>query len=391
MFGFQQEVTLLYSYWSATPGLPDSVTTFNSLQKALTSPPMSVEALYDGESTIHVLINTAAGSLEDYPFDITTNQYRARIVLASDAHNADSIDPNSNNYLGTCGLSAMFDAAGQMHISYWTAGDHILQRSYSYNPATNTLTSVSNFLQLDSAGNASHPALAVSPLDGSTTVAWVSEATSPARILARSRSSSGAWGAIEAVSQYPVWTSYNNGKNIDQGPTLAISKAGTKYLAYVESWEPMVGTSPVIYAYGRIHVVQQSGSGWVDERLPYFTHNPSLALRDRGSLPDEVAIFGHGSHWNPGTDLECSEDPTNPPSSSVSEPEHNMCVIRRGPGGWEAPRLVKRGQPGFSDYDTSVSIKWSVLGRNRPGTVEFLLTEAGPSYFTNPQLYYGRW
>jgi hypothetical protein len=85
-------------------------------------------------------------------------------------------------------------------------------------------------------------------LDGSVTAVWISQASSPAQILAKTKRS-GSWGGIETVSNSPVWTSTDSGISIDQGPSLMIGPDGTKYLAYIENWRI---TAP--YDYGRIHL-----------------------------------------------------------------------------------------------------------------------------------------
>jgi hypothetical protein len=115
-----------------------------------------------------------------------------------------------------------------------------------------------NFVQVDTAGNANHPSVAISPADNSLIVAWVSEADNPPKIRTRIRASNGTWGAIQSASIASVWTSTDWGINIDQGPSLIIDPTGTKHLAYIQSFEATVGD------YGRIHYVTDTGSGWVD-------------------------------------------------------------------------------------------------------------------------------
>ena len=65
----------------------------------------------------------------------------------------------------------MVDLTGNLHVVYWTNGNHILHGAYTYNSATNALASVSSFFQVDTAGGANHPSVAISPTDNSLMVA----------------------------------------------------------------------------------------------------------------------------------------------------------------------------------------------------------------------------
>src|SRR4029079_10847013 len=106
-----------------------------------------------------------------------TNTFKAPFVVASGNPTV------SGDYIGTSGVSGLFDPAGTLHLAYWSSGNHITYRSYTYDGQTNTFTLHDGPTQLDASGKTNHPALAISPLDNSVTVAWVSEATSPVKIL----------------------------------------------------------------------------------------------------------------------------------------------------------------------------------------------------------------
>jgi hypothetical protein len=198
-------------------------------------------------------------------------------------------------------------------------------------------------------------------LDGSLTVAWISEATNPAKILGRVRSSAGAWGSVETVSTGAVWTSIYFGVNIDQGPSLIIGSGGTKHLAYIENYDATGD-------YGRIHYVSNSGSGWVDQALNAYSHDPAVAFK----AASEVYIIGHGH-----------------PQNSSCKSLDDMCTIKRSVGGvWGNPQLFA-AHAGSNSFDGSPSVKWSVVGYNRPQIIEFLFISIIDSYNT-PTLYYAR-
>ena len=355
IFTSQQSSNTLRVYRTSNPGLPDTTNDFAApLELNESSEPISVDALYDGEHVIHVLINTQAGEVKDYPFDTVTNTFQSPITLA-----ANSGTVSSDLYIGTSGISGMLDANGIMHIVYWTNNDHIIYGAYTYNSKANTLTPTRASEQVDLSGSANHPVLAISPLDGSITVAWVSQTNDPAQILARTYlSSTDTWGNIDIVSTAPVWVSSDNGINIDQGPSLLIDQAGTKHLVYIEQIDYAVGD------YGRIHYVMNNGGGWADESLNAFSHDPALALNGAGML----YIIGHGH-------------PLNPTCRSMDE----MCVIQKNEG-WENPIIFASPPSGFS-FDSSPSVKWSVIGFNRPNTIEFIFFMT-PYY--NTTVYYGR-
>lgn len=350
--------TILHAYWTTTPGLPNDQSAFKgSAQVTESGIPMSVDAVYDGGNIIHVLVVTQSdGKVKDYPFDISTDTFKSPITLASDSHTV------SGDYIGSSGVSGMVDKNGTtLHVAYWTNMNHVNHRAYSYTSSTNTLTPTSEFVQVDSSGNANHPSIAISPADNSLTIAWVSQADSPARIRARTRSSDGIWGAVESVSTAPVWTSVNFGINIDQGPSLVINSKGTKQLTYIEN-------NDATNDYGHIHYVFDNGSGWTDQAVNAYTHDPALALNSAG----EMYIIGHGHPLDLASACSSMDD---------------MCTIKKNTGGtWNIPQLFAT-HSGSLSFDSSPSVKWSVVGFNRPETIEFLFF-ATP--YQTPTLYYGR-
>jgi hypothetical protein len=356
----QQQSTTLRVYWTFAPGWPNSAADFGSTLIAASAGPISLDSVYDGADTIHVFVNAQDGTLKDYPFNISQHTFRAAITLVA------SGNPTvSGDYYASCGVSGALDQNGVLHLAYWSNGNHITHRAYTYNSASNTLTQIGNSFQVDTAGSANHPAVAVSPFDNSLTVAWVSEAATPKRILARTRTSAGAWGSIETPSNAPVWTSTDSGINIDQGPSLIISQNGTKHLTYIEDWKT-VGPP---YDYGQIHYVVNTGSGWIDQALTAYTHDPALALNSRGDL----YIIGHGYPLNPGTACKSVED---------------MCTIHKNNNGtWGDPQLFV--QHASNSFDTSPSVKWSAVGFNAPETIEFLITSIVGDY-SHSTIYYAR-
>jgi hypothetical protein len=346
-----QYTTTIRAYWTGAAGLPNASSDFSGAAQVSDSADLiTLDAVYDGGNIVHVLVFTRAGNLKDYPFDTSTNSFKSALTIAT------GLPTFSGDYIGSSGTSGGVDSTGKLHIAYWSASDHITHRAYTYNAGSNSLTPVEGPTQLDTAGSANHPVLAVSPLDDSVTVAWVSEAANPAKILARTRSSGGAWGSVETVSTAPVWTSRNAGVNIDQGPSLIIDGGGMRHLAYMENWDATNN-------YGRIHYATSPGSGWTDQQLASYTHGPTVALNSAG----EIYILGHGY-------------PLNASCTSLAE----ICTIKKNSNGaWGTPQLFL-SLPGS---DTSVSVKWSAVGFNRPETIEFLFF--GGTY-NSPTLYYGR-
>ncbi len=355
IFANQDSSTLLRVYQTNNAGFPNAGSDFAApIQVTESSALISVDAVYDGSSIIHVLINTQNGDIKDYPFDTTTNTFKSSITLASDGGTV-GVAP----YVGTSGISGMMEPGGTLHVAYWTNGDHILHRAYTYNSVTNILTSTGGFTQVDPAGNANHPALAISPVNNSLTVAWVSEANNPPQILTRTRQSNGSWGAIETAGAAPVWTSASNGINIDQGPSLIVDSAGTRHMVYIEEVDNSVGD------YGRIHYVSNNGSGWVDQPLAAFSHDPAIAINSAG----QIYIIGHGH-------------PLNASCTSMDQ----MCTIKKNGASWDNPVLFASPPSGFS-FDASPSVKWSVVGFNRADVIEFIFFMTP---YNAPALYYGR-
>ncbi len=357
IFTNQEGTGVVRAYRTINAGLPADASAFAApVQLIETSNPISLDAVYDGGSYIHVFMNLLNGSVKDYPFDITTNTFRSPTLLASNGGSVSSV-----LYGGTSGAAGMQDTSGNLHVVYWTNGNHILHRAYSYNGSTNTLTALGAFTQVDTAGSANHPALAVSPVDNSLTVAWVSEADNPARIRTRTRSSSGVWSSVQSASTAPVWTSTDNGLNIDQGPSLIVDTGGVKHITYIQAFDPASGD------YGRVHYLRDSGSGWVDQALSIFTHDPALALNSSG----EFYIIGHGH-----------------PKNSSCRSEDDMCFTKRNSNGtWGTPQLFAARPSVSNSFDTSPSVKWSVVGFNRPETIEFLFASTP---YNDPTIYYAR-
>lgn len=365
VFANQQYSTRLWAYWTTAAGLPSAQTDFaGSASLSDGANLISVDAVYDGSSTIHVLVNTQAGLLKDYAFDLATNTFKPALTLASDSYAV------SGDYLGSSGVSGMVDQSGALHVAYWSNGNHILHTAYTYDSASNLLTPMAAAMQVDTASvAANHPAVAVSPVDNSLTVVWVSE-SEPAQILARTRTRAGVWGSVETVSTGPVWTSPYFGVNIDQGPSLVITSDGTQLLAYIENWDDTGN-------YGHVHYAANTGTGWVDQALGMWTHDPALAVNSAGG----VYILGHGH-------------PKNADTYGAGSPcldMRDMCFLKKnGDGTWAAPQLLA-GHTGESDsFDSSPSVKWGVVGWNRPETVEFLFFSVVNGDYGNPTLYYAR-
>ncbi|MEZ4671858.1 MAG: hypothetical protein R3E39_28475 [Anaerolineae bacterium] len=350
-----QYKTEIAIYWTGTPGLPQAGD-FDQLQMInIKAEPISVDAVYDGADIIHILVNTRAPALYDYALNIRTNTVQPPITVPAHPATIEGV------YMGTSGLSGMFDAEGMLHIAYWSNDDHIMYQPFRYDVAQNTLTEAEPATQVDSAGSANHPVLAVSPVTQAVTIAWVSEYENPAAIRARTRSESGEWGKEERVSTAPVWTSTSAGINIDQGPSLVIDHEDTQHLVYIEDY----GSDG---EYGHVHYVYKAStdSKWADVPLAMYSHDPAVALNDRGG----VFIVGHGAE--------------------ATGENVNMYVSRKQQDGlWSELELIATPQPGDS-LDSSVSVKWSVVGWNRPDLVEFVFFAAHQGDYDNATLYYGR-
>ncbi len=364
IFSSAQDWDVVRTYRTLNPGFPESAADFApAIEFTESRNIISVDAVYDGGNIIHVIINTLGGEAKDYPFDTTTNSYKPAITLATDGGVI-----AYGMYVGTSGVTGMVDLNGTIHFAYWRNNNHILHRAYTYDSASNSLTPTGDFFQVDTSGNANHPVLAVSPKDNSVTIAWVSEADSPAKILTRARANNGSWGSVESASTASVWIFHENGINIDQGPSLLIDSTGMKHMTYIESCCVLGGG--VNAEYGLVHYVTDSGSGWVDTTLSIFTHDPAMAQDSSGNL----YIIGHGHPNNSAGDSACR--------SSMD----NMCYIKKVPGGsWGDPILV--ATPPGNSFDSSPSVKWSVVGFNRPEVVEFIFFMTP---YDKPTVYYAR-
>jgi hypothetical protein len=348
-------------YWTNDSGIPSSKNDFSgSLTYNATQKPISVEAAYDGGSIIHVLANLVDGTLYDYPFDLAANIFKSPHLISSG-------DPvRTTLYPGTTGVSAMVGLDGILNVAYWNSGNHVTYRPFRYNPVSDTLTPQTTPFQVDSAGSASHPVLAVSPYDGSVTVAWLSEAVNPHQVLGRTKTSAG-WGNIEQVSNptVRVWTYVDpqGGASVDQGPSLIITADGHKHLSYIEDTDSTG-------SYGRTHYVYYtSQNGWQDTRLNYYTHNPSLATNSSSG----IYLFGHGMYLD------------SRPCGSVND----VCYLKKNTNGtWGAPQMFAT-HPSGETFDNSVSTKWSVVGWTRPELIEVAFFSGSASNYWNMSLYYG--
>ncbi len=346
----------LNAYWTTSAGLPNSGSDFTgSLEINDSADILAVEVVYDGAQTIHVLTSGQDGKIKDRLFDLSTHNYRSEKVLGTDGATV------NGKYAGSSGLSAMMARNGRLDVVHWTNDNHILFRSYTYDVSTDTLTPVEGPTQVDTGGSANHPALAISPTDGSVTVAWVSQMSTPAQILSRTEAS-GSWGTVQVASTAPVWMSTDWGINIDQGPSLLITPDGVKRLAYIEDFRTMDPND-----YGRVHYVTDSGSGWVDQYTGFYSHDPALAVNSAG----QIYIIGHGH-----------------PLNSVCASMLDMCFYRsNGNTNWTQKILI--AHQGNQSFDSSPSVKWSIVGLNRPEAIEVVFAEVGEGY-SYPVYYYGR-
>lgn len=351
----QQYTGLLRMHVSDGTGLPTQGSTFTQIAMVTDSANLiMVDAVYDGGQFIHLLTNTQAGKIKDYPFDITTNSFKAPIELAANGHTV------VGGYVGSAGITGMFDGFGQLHLAYWTNGNDIAYQSYTYDAVPNTLTPVPGTLTtVNDVRPANHPQLAVSPVNDSVTLAWVSENTVP-RIMVRTKGPAG-WGEISPVSTNPVWVSTNAGINIDQGPSMVFDSQGALHLVYMENYDSTGN-------YGRVHYVSNSTGSYVDFETDFYTHDPAIAITNANQL----FIVGHGH----GLNAACLS-------------ELDMCVVKNVAGVWQNPALFKQ-HIGSDNFDTSPSIKWSRVGWNRPEVIEFLFSNVPGGDYDHPQLIYAR-
>ena len=239
------------------PGAPSSAADFTGntqLNPPTSKNPISVDAVYDGNTIIHVLINENCtsqlvsctpdpGKLYDHPFDITTN--------TSDGPSLSLREPDRLGlFLGSGGVSGLFDRNGVLHVAYWAGANRIDYAAFTYDSAADMLTQVDSLIHVDSAGGANHPILAVSPLDGSVTIAWISQATNTAEIpahqnqrrLGRHRT---GW---PQRSQCACVDQHQRGHQHRSKPVLIITANRTKHLAYIQDVDSTG-------EYGHVHYV----------------------------------------------------------------------------------------------------------------------------------------
>jgi hypothetical protein len=352
--GASQYSTTVKAYWTTVIGIPTATSDFTGTTSFTESNDViSTEVVYGGGTIIHVIVNTQGGKVMDHPFDTDTHTFKTAIQIASDSHTV------SGDYIGSQGVSAMFDGTGELHVAYWSSTNHITYKSYTYDSGTNALTTVNAATQIDTSGTANHPALAISPLDDSITIAWVSQATSPAKILVKTSSDGASFGTAQqasASSGGDPWVSDNFGKNIDQGPSLVITTDGKKHLLYMETFD---GTGE----YGRMHYSSTTGSTWTDQETDFYSHAASLAINSGG----EMYILGHG----------------HPNNSACTSMTDNVCSVKYNGTTWNTPQIFATATAG-QNLDSGASTKWSAYHWNRPETIEFMYFE-----FSGFTLYYG--
>jgi len=363
LFANRNGSNTLYSYRTTSAGLPTASANFTAGPPLTESNgfPLAVDAIYDGASTIHLLVNTTNGRVKLYPYNLSANTFGSGFTVATNGH---TMNPN-DLYVGTMGISGLMDTNGNLHLAYWRSDNRIEYRAYTYTSGSYALVSGSTIV-VDTAGSANHPSLAISPADGSVVVAWVSEATNPRKILARVRSSAGTWGAVETVSTAAVWTSTQFGINVDQGPGILIDQSGVVHLTYMQNYDSTGD-------YGRVHYVTRATNGvWTDTALNFYSHAPAIGIAN-----GVISIIGHGHPQNPSGPCKSMDD---------------MCFMQKVGSSWGSLQLLYANPPGTS-LDASPSVKWSVVGYNRPQTTELVFfgvpATSGLNYY-NPTLYYAR-
>jgi hypothetical protein len=346
-------VKKIFVYWSKLPGFPQSASDFTSISINTSGEPISVDTAYDGQRYIHIISNLNNGQLWDYVFDVNNS-----VVVGSKALMQDSATV-TGDYGGSSGISAMFDQNLVLHLVYWKQGNQINYVSFNEDSQSGNLVKLAGPTRLDSDGKSNHPVLAVSPIDNSVVAAWVSEAADPVKIIVREKNTQGTWSSPAIVTKAPVWHSTSFGINIDQGPSLIIDGEGNKHLTYIENYDSTGD-------YGHVHYVMGDGSGWLDTPLNFYSHDPALAWDTNGGL----YIIGHGH-----------------PLNSACKSMDDMCYSKKTANQtWETPQLFA-SPPSGKSFDSSPSVKWSVVGFNRGETVEFLFFMTP---YANPTVYYGR-
>ncbi len=358
-------------YRQVTSGLPTSPTEF-SAGATVTVPSgnvIAVDAAYDGVGLVYVVANTSSGGIYLMPYEVGSGQFRATLTLASDGG---QLVNGSGLYAGTEGLAMALDFSGVLHVAYWTNGYRIRHCTYTY---TNNQVTTCNPFTVDAGGaQATHPAVAISPVDGALTVAWQSDPTTNpglnSRVLARRRGTDGSWGTIETVSTVPPYYgrgSNGNEINVDTGPSLLITTDGVRHLVFNQHFDATGD-------YGRVIYVRNSGSGWVTTSLNWYSHASVIASGSGGRL----AIIGHGGSKSTSAVEACKNN-------------RNMCYsILPAGGSWGQAQLFAQ-YSGDLSYDGSPSAKWSAVGHYRPETIEFAFFSIRDStgYFA-PTLHYGR-
>ena len=113
-----------------------------------------------------------------------------------------------------------------------------------------------------------------------------------------------------------------------------------------------------------------SSSGWVDQRVPYYTHDPALAINSQGDL----YLIGHGLYPRRG----CSRLYT---PRQYLYPEKNST-------GWDLPQLFAT-PPSNETFDASVSVRWSIAGWNRPVLIDLVFFSGKTSNYWDMSMYYG--
>jgi len=363
LFGYTGDyATAIKGYWTQTAGLPQSAANFNgSVQISETEGPISVDLLYDGGNYLHILTNTKAGKIKDYPFDITTNTVKPVITIATDSG-------KNNTQVGTSGLSGQFDLQGNIHIAYWTASNTILHKVLRYSAVSNSMSTISGPTQIsgsESNGMANHPSLAVSPYDGSIMIAWIKGTDGGGDLYARIFSQ-GQWQGTSKLNSSPVWTSPSAGTNIDQGPSVVIGTDGTIHLAYMQNWESVGSAND----YGRVHYVKHTSAGWIDQPLQVFTHDPAIGI----DASQALYIIGHGHRFNINSNCTNNTD---------------MCVTKKSGSSWGSTQIFAN-HPSNGGFDTSPSVKWSAVGFNRPETLEFIFPNTVNGSYEHTTIYYAR-
>lgn len=357
LFSIQSFSPLIRLFTTVRPGLPNTSEDFFLLGTVSEDGlPISIDAVHDGRFFIHLLANTKdTGQVVDYPFDISTRTFRERVLIADDSHTLEGY------YGGTSGISGMVDKNGLLHLVYWTGQEEIRHLMLRYDVGENRFIQEGEGTLLSSKGSSNHPVIAISPKDNSVIAAWVNSENGNNTIQVTLRALGRDWGEVMTVSRSPVWTSTSAGINIDQGPSMLVDANGIVHLAYIENYDATGD-------YGRVHHVSNS-NGWVDEALSFYSHDPALALNSRG----ELYLIGHGH-----------------PNNTSCKSMDDMCtVLRRADGSWADPQVFAAHQ-GDASFDGSPSVKWSVVGFNRPETVEFVFFQIRSGDYNDATLYYGR-